>query len=74
MSPIILPKVDSSYRSGVDDASTFVSGGMTLILERQAVVFSHKNIGFGSRKPAPEFPEQGANEMSLKGSGEPSQS
>jgi hypothetical protein len=74
MSPIILPKVDSSYRSGVDDASTFVSGGMTLILERQAVVFSHKILDSVARKPAPDFPEQGTIEMSLMENRQPWQS
>jgi hypothetical protein len=57
ISPMILPKVASSYRSGVDDASTFVSGGMTLILERQTVVFSQQLLNWVTGI-GPEIPER----------------
>jgi len=60
---MILPKVASSYRSGVDDASTFVSGGTTPIRERQSVVFFTSDIELGGRNPGPKFPETGQTEM-----------
>jgi hypothetical protein len=64
---MILPKVASSYRSGDDDASTLVSGGMTLNLERQAVDLSETHIELGDRKPDPKFPEWEQVEMQWNG-------